>query len=193
MRRPAATLLLALAATASASGQAAVTGPLPNPPAQTNRTATLIFDAMMAVARAAQTNPQNAQAAALSYQQAVQRYRMGDVQGARAAALQAMFSATRVEPQPLAVLTPLPATSSYGANVTRPFPIAGSVGQIDADAFVAQARGAVANCIASHAPATAQAQQQVAVAERAAKAANFTVARTAAKTAVDLCARVTSP
>jgi hypothetical protein len=192
MKPIAATLLLALAATAGASAQAVVTGPLPNPPQPTNQTATLIFNAMMAVARAAQTNPQNAQAAALSYQQAVQRYRMGDVQGARAAALQAMFSATRFEPQPLAVLTPLPA-ASYGANVARPFPIAGSVGQIDADAFVAQARGAVANCVAAHAPNTAQAQEQLAAGERAAKAANFIAARAAAKAAVDLCAHQLSP
>jgi hypothetical protein len=103
-----------------------------------------------------------------------------------------MFSATRFEPQPLAVLTPLPA-ASYGANVARPFPIAGSVGQIDADAFVAQARGAVANCVAAHAPNTAQAQEQLAAAERSAKAANFTAARAAAKAAVDLCAHQLSP
>ncbi len=181
-------LALALALALGADASAQVTGPLPNPPQPgANQTSNLIFDAMMAVARAAATNPQGAQSAAMSYTQAVNSYNMGDVNRARTAAIQALMSANQPQhPTAIATIQPFTPTTAYQSN---PFPLAGgSVAQVDADAFVAQARGAVQACVATRAPTTALAQQRLAAAEREDKAGRYQDVRVDAKAAVDLCA-----
>ncbi|MEA2664416.1 MAG: hypothetical protein QOI11_1360 [Candidatus Eremiobacteraeota bacterium] len=181
-------LALALALALGADASAQVTGPLPNPPQPgANQTSNLIFDAMMAVARAAATNPQAAQSASLSYTQAVNSYNAGDVNRARTAAIQALMSANQPQhPTAIATIQPFTPTTAYQTN---PFPIAGgSVAQVDADAFVAQARGAVQACVAAHAPSTQLAQQRLAAAEREDKAGRYQDVRVDAKAAVDLCA-----
>jgi hypothetical protein len=187
MSRTALALALILACAGTAAAQ--VTGPLPAPPPQTNQTAILLFNTMMAVSRAASQNAQNAQAAAINYQQAIQRYRVGDYAGARAAAVQAMMNADRVAPQPMATLQPLPPTI-YAQKPTTIFEpgLIGNVAQIDAQAFVGQARGAVAACVNAHDPNANAAEAQLAAAQRAEQTGNYNAARAAARNAVNLCA-----
>ena len=178
-------LALALALATDASAQ--VTGPLPNPPQPgANQTSNLIFDAMLAVARAAVSNPQAAQNATFSYTQAVNSYNTGDMNRARTAAIQAIIDANKQQPHPIPTLQPFTPTTAYQ---TGPFPLpGGSIAQIDADAFVAQARGAVDACMQVHSPNTGAAQQRLAVAEREDKAGRYQDVRIDAKAAVDLCA-----
>ena len=187
LARPAtAALALVLALNAGASAQ--VSGPLPNPPQPgANRTSNLIFDAMMAVSRANTTNPQAAQSAAIAYAQAVNSYNTGDFNRARTAAIQALINAN--QPQQTTqtpTIVPFTPTTAYQTN---PFPLAGgSIAQVDADAFVAQARGAVNACVQAHASTTQLAQQRLAAAEREDKAGRYQDVRVDAKAAVDLCA-----
>ncbi len=178
-------LALALALAADASAQ--VTGPLPNPPQPgVNQTSNLIFDAMLAVSRAATSNPQAAQTATFSYTQAVNSYNTGDMNRARTAAIQAIIDANKQQSHPTAALKPFTPTTAYQ---TGPFPLpGGSIAQIDADAFVAQARGAVNACMQTHSPNSGAAQQRLAVAEREDKAGRYQDVRIDAKAAVDLCA-----
>ncbi len=179
-------LAVALALAVDASAQ--VTGPLPNPPQPgANQTTNLIFDAMMAVSRASATNPQGAQSAAMAYTQAVNNYNAGDINRARTAAIQALISAN--QPQQTTQIPVIPPFTPTTAYQTNPFPLAGgSVAQVDADAFVAQARGAVNACMAAHDPTTQLAQQRLAAAEREDKAGRYQDVRVDAKAAVDLCA-----
>jgi hypothetical protein len=181
-------LALALAATLGVDASAQVTGPLPKPPQPgANQTSNLIFDAMMAVARANATNPQAAQSAALSYTQAVNSYNTGDINRARTAAIQALMNAN--QPQQATAITVIPPFTPTTAYQISPFPLAGaSIAQVDADAFVAQARGAVNACTQAHAPTTQLAQQRLAAAEREDKAGRYQDVRVDAKAAVDLCA-----
>ena len=182
-------LALALACCAALAGTAnAQTVPLSTvPPPGSTPTATLIFDAMRATARAASTNPAAAQAAQLSYQHAIQAYNSGDIANARAQAVQALIEANRPQFANVPILqSTIPSTSALQIS---PFPIAGgSVAQIDADAFVAQARGAVAACRSAHSPNAAAAAQNLASAERDDRAGRYLNVRTEARAAVDLCA-----
>jgi hypothetical protein len=176
---------------ATAAGAAAQSVPLRTPPQPgSSQTANLIFDAMMAVARAASTNAPASTAAALAYQHAVQSYNLGDDANARAQAIQALMEANRTPGSAFPVLrSTIPQTS---ALQTSPFPLAGgTVAQVDADAFVAQARGAVANCRAAKSPNTAAAADDLAGAERDDRAGRYLNARVEARAAVDLCAAAT--
>jgi hypothetical protein len=184
MKRLVFALVLAGATSAAALAQTVPAGP---PPAPGQPTANLVLDAMLAAARAASVNPAAAQAASLNASAAIQRYNMGDVNGARSAAIQALIEANRLPQTPITVLrSTIPQTS---ALQTQPFPIAGgSVAAIDADAFVAQARGALMACQARSSPNTAVASQRLAAAERDAKAGRYQDVRVEARAAVDLCA-----
>ena len=184
MKRLFLTLALAGATTAGAFAQ---TVPVGVPPPPGRPTANLILDAMMATARAASVNPTAAQSASLNTSAAIQRYNMGDVNGARSAAIQALIEANRIPATTVPVLQSTIPQTSY--LQTQPFPIAGgSVAALDANAFVAQARGAVAACQSRSSPNTAAASQQLAAAERDAKAGRYQNVRTEARAAVDLCA-----
>jgi len=181
-------LLLALVLAAATGGAAlAQTVPAGTPPVPGTPTANLVLDAMLATAKAASINPNAAQAAQLNTNAAIQRYNMGDINGARAAAIQALIEANRLPYTSNPVLkSTIPTTSYYQ---TQPFPIAGgSVAAIDANAFVAQARGAVAACTALKSPNTPAATQQLAAAERDAKAGRYQDVRAEARAVVDLCA-----
>ncbi len=183
-------LFLALGiAAATTTAALAQTVPAGTPPAPGRPTPNLILDAMMATARAAATNPAAAQPASLNTNAAIQRYNMGDENGARSAAIQALIEANRV-PQSQAQIPVLKSTIPQTSYLqTQPFPIAGgSVAAIDANAFVAQARGALAACQSQHSPNTAAASQQLASAERDAKTGRYQNVRTEARAAVDLCA-----
>jgi hypothetical protein len=186
MKQLALAIILTLAATGGAFAQATV--PIGTPPVAGRPTANLVLDAMMATARAAATNnPSAAQAASLNTSAAVQRYNQGDEAGARSAAIQALIEANRTPPTANPILRSTIPQTSY--LQTQPFPIAGgSVGAIDAQAFVAQARGAVAACASRNSANTSAATQQLAAAQRDAQAGRYLPATTEARAAVDLCA-----
>ena len=184
MKRLLLTLALAGATTAGAFAQTVPAG-VPPPPGRP--TANLILDAMLATARAASVNPAAAQSASLNTNAAIQRYNMGDVNGARSAAIQALIEANRMPQTNIPVLQSTIPQTSY--LQTQPFPIAGgSVAAIDANAFVAQARGALTACQSRSSPNTAAASQRLAAAERDEKAGRYQDVRTEARAAVDLCA-----
>jgi len=180
-------LLLTLAlAGATTAGAFAQTVPPPIPPPG-RPTANLILDAMLATARAASVNPGAAQSASLDTSVAVQRYNAGDINSARFAAIQALIEANRLPQTTIPLLQSTIPQTSY--LQTQPFPIAGgSVAAIDANAFVAQARGALAACRSRNSPNTAAASQRLAAAERDAKSGRYQDVRAEARTAVDLCA-----
>jgi hypothetical protein len=180
-------LLLALVLAAATSGAAfAQTVPPPGPPPG-RPTANLILDAMLATARAASVNPGAAQSASLNTTVAIQRYNMGDVNGARSAAIQALIEANRMPQTNIPVLQSTIPQTSY--LQTQPFPIAGgSVAALDANAFVAQARGALTACQSRSSPNTAAASQRLAAAERDEKAGRYQDVRVEARAVVDLCA-----
>jgi hypothetical protein len=181
-------LLLALGlALATGTAAFAQTVPPGTPPAPGTPTANLVLDAMLAAARAASVNPGAAQAASLNASAAIQRYNMGDQNGARAAAIQALIEANRIPYTAIPLLrSTIPQTS---ALQTQPFPIAGgSIAAIDANAFVAQARGAVAACTSRGSPNTVAATQHLNAALGAEKAGRYQTVTTEARAAVDLCA-----
>ncbi len=175
-------ITLVVTMNAAAFAQALPPAPLPGQP-----TANLILDAMLATARAAAMNPGAAQSASLNTSVAIQRYNAGDVNGARSAAIAALIEANRL---PQTTITPLRSTIDQTSHLqTQPFPIAGaSVAALDANAFVAQARGAVGACRSQNSPNTAAASQQLTAAERDAAAGRYQNVRTEARAAVDLCA-----
>jgi hypothetical protein len=180
-------LLAFILAGATSAAAFAQTVPPGTPPAPGRPTANLVLDAMLATARAASVNPSASQAASLNTNAAIQRYNMGDINGARSAAIQALIEANRMPYTSNPVLKSTIPQTSY--LQTQPFPIAGgSVAAIDANAFVAQARGAVAACTTVKSPSTAAATQSLAAAERDAKAGRYQDVRTEARAAVDLCA-----
>jgi hypothetical protein len=184
MKRLLLALILAGATTTAAFAQVVPAG---TPPAPGTPTANLVLDAMLAAARAASLNPSAAQSASLNANAAIQRYNIGDANGARAAAIQALIEANRLPDTQNPVLQSTIPQTSY--LQTRPFPIAGgSVAAIDANAFVAQARGAVAACQSVRSANTAAATQQLVAAERDAKAGRYQDVRVEARSAVDLCA-----
>jgi len=181
-------LLLSLALAAAMSGTAlAQTVPIGTPPPPGRPTANLVLDAMMATARAAAVNPSAAASAQFNTSVAIQRYNMHDYNGARSAAIQALIDANRLPQTEIPVLRSTIPQTSY--LQTQPFPIAGgSVAALDASAFVAQARGAVAACAEQRSPNTGAATQHLNNAVGDEKAGKYQDVRTEAKAAVDLCA-----
>jgi hypothetical protein len=183
-------LTLILATSTSALAQVA---PPPGTPLNmapqpgSSQTANLLFEAMMAVAHSAATNPAASQAASMAYQQALQSFNTGNVTGANEQAISALNAANASQPTQIPVLrSTIPQTSMVQ---TSPFPIAaGTAAQVDADAFVAQARGAVAACTAAKSPNTAAAATNLAAAQNDAAAGRYMNVRVEARTAVNLCA-----
>jgi hypothetical protein len=184
MKRLLLSLILAGAMSAAATAQIV---PPNKPPAPGTPTANLVLDAMLATARAASVNPNAAQAAQLNTNAAIQRYNAGDIAGARYAAIQALIEANRLPQTEIPVLRSTIPQTSY--LQTGPFPIAGgSVAALDANAFLAQARGAVAACTQQHSPNTGAATQHLNNAAADEKAGRYQAVRVEAKAAVDLCA-----
>jgi hypothetical protein len=172
---------------ATGAGAFAQTVPPGTPPAPGRPTANLVLDAMMASARAASVNPTAAQSASLNASAAIQRYNMGDFNGARSAAIQALIEANRLPQTPIPVLqSTIPQTSALH---TQPFLIpGGGVAAIDANAFVAQARGAVAACAQRNSPNATAATQHLNAAIGDEKAGRYQGVGVEARAAVDLCA-----
>jgi hypothetical protein len=175
-----------------ASAQLLTRPPYQTPQPGANPTANVVLDAMMAVARAAATNPQAAAAASLSYQQAVQSYNLGDFSRARTEAISALIAANRPSMAPIPVLGSTVGQSRVGpigAVQTNAFPLSGAtIAQTDADFFVAQARGAVASCRSASSPQTTAAAASLTAAERDDRAGRYTDAKREARDAVERCA-----
>jgi hypothetical protein len=194
MKRLLLALILSAATSTAALAQAVPLAPVIPPapaPAPGSPTANLVLDAMLATARAASLNPTAAQSASLNSAAAIQRYNMGDMNGARSAAIQALIEANRLPQANIPVMvSTIPQTS---ALQTQPFPIAGaSVAALDANAFVAQARVAVAACAQRSSPNTTAATQHLNNALGDQKSGRYQDVRTEAKAAVDLCAAAQS-
>jgi hypothetical protein len=157
---------------------------LPAPPAGTSATEVHLFDAMMAIVRAQQSNPQAAQTASFAYVKALQQYHIGDLTGADASAVRALGIASAAAVIPLAVAPVQPMT--LGTPPRAPLSLAGaSPASIDADAFLALARSELATCPAG---ARAAASADYARAATAFTASNFEATRRAAKAVIDRCA-----
>ena len=168
------------------SASAQVTSlPLPAPPVATNATASLIFDAMLAIARTAASNPAQAQQATFSYHAAIQQYNAGDYQRARSSAVQAIAQTNAAPlPQPTDIAPSIP-QQQY---VTMPQ--ANGVNASDAEEYLALARRSLGtSCVASigGSPDPAlMSQFSTAVAANASKAYAKTV--TLATAVVNACA-----
>jgi hypothetical protein len=159
----------------------------PGAPPPGTQTANLLFQAQIAASRVATASPQNAQSAAIAYQQALQSYRAGDIPAARAQALNVVMNANGYTAQNPTLLTPQAPTSAYPVHV---FPLTGDTAKIDADAFIANAREAVDSCVVANDPATPQAMAALDTAQRADNKGDYNSARSQARVAVDLCASV---
>jgi hypothetical protein len=179
---PAAVLVAALAAATAASAQVPSL-PLPAPPAAGNQAASTIFDAMLAISRAAGSNPAAAQQATFSYNAAIQQYNAGDLARSRSSALTAIMQ-TNAPPQPSPTLyaPSIPVQSYYPmANVLN-------ANHADAESYVALARRALTGCGAPGAAPPAAAQKQYENAVAALSQQKLAAAQTASVVVVDTCA-----
>jgi hypothetical protein len=189
VRRLLLAVLLGAATTTVATAQVPTGVRVPTPPVGTSSTATLLFNAMMSVARAAATNPQAATAAALNYSVALQRYGAGDLNGAQASAIRAMVEANTPQTTTIPTIAPLvpgehPRIDTYPAD---------SLAEIDADASVARARGVVAACAAQRLPGARRAATLLADAQTEDAAGRWLNAKVDAASAIDLCATSARP
>lgn len=176
---PAAVLTAALALATAASAQNAVL-PLAAPPIGGNAASSTIFDAMLAIARTAVSNPSAARNASFSYTAAIQQYDAGDLTRARASALTAIMQTNAPpQPQPTLYAPPIPVPSYV------PMPNVLGANQADAEGYVALARRSLSACGAT-APATAM--QQFAAAVAALTLQNLAAARKDSLAVVDGCA-----
>jgi hypothetical protein len=176
-------LLLPLTAL-GAGAQGVPSLPLPAPPAAANPTAGTIFDAMLAISRAAVTNPSGAQSATFAYRAAIQQYQAGDLDRARSSALQAIGETVRpptVHPAP-----PPPATIPQYAPVPLP-PIA-NVAQADAEEFLALSRRALMACRSQGSGDLGAAQQTYARAVQENLAHRYQDVRRDAQSVINACA-----
>jgi hypothetical protein len=175
-----------LAASLTLASAASADGPLPAPPPPGGPTASTIFDAMLAIARAAQTNPAAAQTATFSYNAAIQQYNAHDFERARMSALTAIGQT---------MTAPLPAPSIVAAPIPQPvyyqMPLLSSPVQADAESFVGLARRALTKCGAPGADPPAAVAQEYKNASAALLAKNYAVARASSINVVDDCAKAT--
>jgi hypothetical protein len=182
---PASAAVLAAALTLGAGASAQVTSlPLPAPPVAGNAASSTIFDAMLAIARAARSNPAAAQQATFQYNAAIQQYNAGDLARARMSALQAIMVSGG---PPAAQATSIPAPPiPQPVYVTMPNVLGAN--EADAEAYVALARRALTVCGAPGVAAPAAAQRAYAASVNAVVAQKFGAARDAAQQTIDQCA-----
>jgi hypothetical protein len=148
--------------------------------------------ALLAIARAQSIDPIAAQTASFQYVKAVQQLRSGDVAGADRTALEALSTASQAQVAPLA-----PALAATGgltaAAPQRPGLGGGLYGAdapiIDAESFVALARGAIDECGARHDRRVAAARAAYARAQRDFANRDWQATRADAKAAIDACPR----
>jgi hypothetical protein len=169
----------------AANAQAVPAAKPPNPTA--NQTSQLIWNAMSATARAAATNPSAAQAANFDTNAAIERYHQHDLAGARAAALQALIDANRPATANAVPLRPIAPTRAYVQTAPPPLNLS-AIPEVDADGFIARARGSLQACREEHSSNTAAATEQLDAAAHDYQAEKFAAAQAEAKRAIDLCA-----
>ncbi len=178
----AAVLAAALTVAEGASAQVA-TLPLPAPPNAGGPASSAIFDAMLAIARTAASNPRAAQTASFSYDAAIQQFNARDFTRSRMSALTAISQAAAA---------PLPQPSLYAAPIPQPvyyaMPNVASPGQADAESYVGLARRAMLACGAASPTPPAAVTQQFDAAVRALIARNYVAAKTASNAVIDQCA-----
>jgi hypothetical protein len=175
-----------LAASLTLSTAASAQVPLPAPPPPGAPAASVIFDAMLAIARAAQSNPSAAQTATFSYNAAIQQYNIHDFDRARQSALTAISQTATVPlPQPSLVPPPIPQQTYYQ------MPLLSDANQADAESYVALARRAMVTCGAPSATPPAPVMQEYESASKALVAKNYRVAHANSLNVVDDCAKAT--
>jgi hypothetical protein len=181
----AAVLAAALTLVNAASAQVP-TLPLPAPPNTGGQASSAIFDAMLAIARAAASNPRAAQTASFAYDAAIQQFNARDFTRSRMSALTAISQTAAVPlPQPSLYAPPIPQPSFYAMpNVVSPQ-------HADAESYVALARRALLACGAPSPTPPAAVAQQFDAAVRAITARNYTAAKTDSYAVIDQCAAAT--
>lgn len=172
--------LLALGPTAEAQ---VANLPLPAPPTGQNQASGSIFDAMLAIARAAASNPSAAQRATYSYNQAVQQYQAGQLSQARSSALQAIVQ-TAAPPLPPPIAPPPTIPTPTVARM----PLLNNPPQADAEEFVALIAGSLDQCGPTTGSAYQSALRTYQQAQRDYVAGKYNAVRTEAKGAIDGCA-----
>jgi hypothetical protein len=143
---PVATLVAAFAPGGTASAAGVPTLPLAAPPIAANPASSQIFDAFVAIGRAAVTNPGGAQAASFPYAAALQQYNAGDYERAQQSAIEAIGkTAAPTYPQPNNT-----APNNTAPNVSPPpvvrMPDVGTVQFAESEERVAVARRALESC-----------------------------------------------
>jgi hypothetical protein len=163
---------------------------LPPPPVASALNDTFL-SALLAIGQAQQIDVQAAQAASFQYVQAVQQYRSGNAAEARRSALQALATARAAQIRPLtpAVPTPVIAAAPPQQPGTAGGLYGGDAPAIDADSFLALARGMIADCGTRDAHRSADAKAHLARAEADFAARNWAATRRDAKAAIDTCAK----
>ena len=155
---------------------------LPTPPPPGGVASTTIFDAMIAVARAARSNPSAEQNAAFQYQAAIQQYNAGDYDRARMSAIAAMGAAMPAPlPAPSIVAPAIPQQAYYQ------MPLLVGPNQADAESYLALARRSMLVC-GSAGTNPPQVMQQYAAAAAALDAKNYGAAKSNSQAVVDYCA-----
>jgi hypothetical protein len=165
---------------------------LPQAPPITSSTGSTLYSAMLAIARAQQINPQAAQTASFQYVQAVQQFRSGNAAAANISALQALSTAAQAQvqsspPGPLATPPLVPAPAQVPGLAGGLY--GGDAPVIDADSFLALARGTIDDCAARRDRRLAAAQQHYAQAQQDFARGNWQATRVDAKAAIDACAK----
>lgn len=153
------------------------------PPIATNPTANIIFDAMLAISRANTTNPAGAQTATFSYNAAVQQYGNGNLDGARASAMQAIIQTARPP-----IVPPAPPQATNPQLAITPMPYVTNVAQADAEEFLALSRRALLACTSQQSPNLAKAQQSYTQAVQENLANRYLDVRRDSQSVIDACA-----
>jgi hypothetical protein len=183
---PVAAAVLAAALTLATAARA--DGPIPAPPISSpsngGQAAGSIFDAMLAIARAAADNAAGAQNASSAYTQAIQQFNAGQYTQARQSALQAIAQTGAA---------PLPRPSLYPLYIPQPayprMPLVVNADEADAEGTVALARQELLQCGAASPPPTVVQQYTAAVDNLLGK--QYLTARGEAEILINYCAAAT--
>jgi hypothetical protein len=172
-----------LAAALTLASAASAAGPLAAPPPAGGSASSAIFDAMLAISRAAASNPAAAQTATFSYNAAIQQFNARDFDRSRMSALTAISQTAAVPlPQPSIIAPPIPQPSYYAMPLVR------SANQADAEGYVSLARRAIMTCGAPNATPAPAVAAQYGTAVNAILAKNYGSAKASSQAVVDQCA-----
>jgi hypothetical protein len=166
---------------------------LPPPPRTTSQAGSTLISALLSIANAQRIDPRAAQTASFQYVQAVQQYRSGNFAAAKISALAALSTAAQaqVENNVPAPVPPNPALVSGAGQL--PGLAGGLYGgdapAIDADAFLALARGTIDDCAARRDRRLGAAESHYDRAKQDFSRRDWEAARIDAKAAIDACAK----